>query len=67
MALMHRSKALKNINKEKSQTCYTYEEEVNKGNPIIQQFEKDLNDYMLYVKKKNSGALKKNEHPKCKM
>lgn len=63
---MHKSKAIKNINKGKTSTFYSYVEELNKSNPVLVQFEKELNEYMVFVKKKNSGALKTNEHPKWK-
>ena len=67
MSTMQKNKAIKNINKGKSSVYYSYVDSENKSNPVIQQFEKDINDYMLYVKKKNFGGLKLSEHPKCKM
>lgn len=67
MATVHKVKAIKNINKGKSSVYYSYVEADNRPNPVITQFERDLNDYMLYVKKRNAGDLKLSEHPRCKM
>jgi hypothetical protein len=66
MSTNHKIKAIKKINKASS-VYYSYTENINKPNPVITQFERDLNDYMLYVKKRNAGDLKLNEHPRCKM
>ncbi len=64
---MLKSKAIKNINKGKTSTYYSYMEEINGTNPVIQQFEKELANYMHYVKNKNAGLLKAHEHPNYKM
>ncbi|CAF0930684.1 unnamed protein product [Brachionus calyciflorus] len=67
MASTLRSKAIKNVTKGNTSAYYSYVEERNGVNPVIQQFEKELNDYMGFVKKKNSGLLKPGEHAPCKV
>jgi hypothetical protein len=66
MASMHRSKAVKTINKGKTSAYYSYVEEVTGSNPVIQQLDKELNDYMVFVRKKSEGSLS-NDYPKWKM
>ena len=67
MATTLRSKAIKNVTKGNTSAYYSYLEEKNGTNPVIQQLEKELNDYMGFVKKKNAGLLKPGEHPPCKV
>lgn len=67
MATILRSKAQKNVSKGNTSAYYSYVEERNGTNPVIQQLEKELHDYMGFVKKKNSGLLKQGEHPTCKV
>ena len=67
MATILRSKAVKNVNKGNTSAYYSYVEERNGTNPVIQQLEKELYDYMGFVKKKNAGLLKPGEHPNCKV
>ncbi len=66
MALMHKSKAIKSINKGKTSVYYSYVEESTGNNPVIQQLEKELSDYMIFVKKNSEGSLSK-DYPKWKM
>ncbi|RNA15266.1 cilia- and flagella-associated 54, partial [Brachionus plicatilis] len=67
MASTLRSKAIKNVTKGNTSAYYSYVEERNGVNPVNQQFEKELNDYMGFIKKKNSGLLKPGEHAPCKV
>ena len=67
MATTLRSKAIKNVTKGNTSAYYSFLEEKNGTNPVIQQLEKELNDYMGFLKKKNSGLLKPGEHPTCKV
>ena len=67
MATILRSKAVKNVNKGNTSAYYSYVEERNGTNPVIQQLDKELQDYMGFVKKKNAGQLKPGEHPNCKV
>lgn len=67
MASTLRSKAIKNVTKGNTSAYYSYVEERNGMNPVNQQFEKELNDYMGFIKKKNSGLLKPDEHAPCKV
>jgi hypothetical protein len=67
MASNLQSKAIKNVTIGNTSTYYSYLEKKNGNNPVIQQFEKDLKDYMGYVEKKYNGTLKSDEHPPCKV
>jgi hypothetical protein len=67
MATTLKSKAIKNVTKGNTSSYYSYLEEKNGSNPVIQQLEKELNDYIGFVKKKNSSLLKPGEHPPCKV
>jgi hypothetical protein len=67
MASILRSKAFKNVAKGNTSAYYSYVEERNGTNPVIQQLEKELNDYMGFVKKKSSGGLKPGEHSPSKV
>jgi hypothetical protein len=67
MASILRSKAMKNVAQGNTSAYYSYVEEKNGTNPVIQQLNKELNDYMGFVKKKNSGQLKPGEHAPCKV
>ena len=44
MATTLRSKAIKNVTKGNTSAYYSYLEEKNGTNPVIQQLEKELND-----------------------
>lgn len=67
MASILRSKAIKSVTKGNTAAYYSYVEEKNGTNPVIQQLEKELNDYMGFVKKKNTCLLKPGEHAPCKV
>lgn len=67
MASILKSKAFKNVSKGNTSAYYSYVEEKNGTNPVIQQLEKDLADFQGFVKKKNSGLLKPGEHAPCKV
>jgi hypothetical protein len=67
MAGTLRHKALTNINKGNTSAYYSYVEEKNGTNPVLQQLEKELFDYMGFVKKKQDGYLKPGEHAPCKV
>ena len=67
MAGILKSKAMKNVAKGNTSAYYSYVEEKNGTNPVIQQLEKELNDYMGFVKKKQQGILKPGEHAPCKV
>lgn len=67
MASMLRSKAIKNVTKGNTSAYYSYLEEKNGTNPVIQQLDRELSDYMGFVKKKSSGQLKSDEYPPCKV
>ena len=67
MESVSRSKSIKIVNKGNTSAYYSYLEEKNGTNPVIQQLEKELNDYMGFVKKKNAGLLKPGEYPHCKV
>lgn len=67
MASILRSKAIKNVSKGNTSAYYSYVEEKNGTNPVIQQLEKDLTDFEGFVKKKNSGLIKPGEHPPCRV
>jgi hypothetical protein len=67
MASILRSKAMKNVALGNTSAYYSYVEEKNGTNPVIQQLNKELNDYMGFVKKKNLGQLKAGEHAPCKV
>lgn len=67
MASILKSKAIKNVAKGNTSAYYSYVEEKNGSNPVTQQLEKDLNDYMGFVRKKNAGQLKPGEHAPCKV
>ncbi len=67
MASSLRSKAIKNLNVGNTSAYYSYVEEKNGTNPVIQQLEKELTDFMGFVKKKNAGLLKPGEHPPCRV
>ncbi len=67
MASTLRSKAIKSINKGNTSAYYSYLEEKNGTNPVIQQLEKELNDYMGFIKKKNAGLSKAEDYPYCKV
>jgi hypothetical protein len=67
MASILRSKAMKSVAQGNTSAYYSYVEEKNGTNPVIQQLNKELNDYMGFVKKKNSGQLKPGEHAPCKV
>jgi hypothetical protein len=67
MASILKSKALSNINKGNTSAYYSYVEEKNGTNPVLQQLEKELSDYMGFVKKKQSENLKPGEHAACKV
>lgn len=67
MSSMLKSKALAAINKGNTSAYYSYVEEKNGTNPVLQQLDKELNDYMGFVKKKHGNQLKKGEHAPCKV
>ena len=67
MSTALKSKALKNLNTSQTSKYYAFLEETKGFNPMTQQFEKDLNEYINFVKKFNSGTLKSGEHLRCKM
>ena len=67
MASILKSKALSNINKGNTSAYYSYVEEKNGTNPVLQQLKKELSDYMGFVKKKQDGYLKPGEHAACKV
>lgn len=67
MASILRSKAIKNVSKGNTSAYYSYVEEKNGTNPVIQQLEKDLTDFEGFVKKKYSGLIKPGEHAPCRV
>lgn len=67
MSSILRTKAIKNVTKGNTSAYYSYMEEASGANPVLQQLDKELNDYMGFVKKKNSGLLKPGEHAPCKV
>ena len=67
MTSILRSKAIKNVSKGNTSAYYSYVEEKNGTNPVIQQLEKDLTDFEGFVRKKNSGLVKPNEQAPCKV
>jgi hypothetical protein len=67
MAATLKSKALSNLNKGNTSAYYSYLEEKNGVNPVFKQLDKEINDYMGFVIKKNEGALKAGEHAPCKV
>ena len=67
MASTLKSKAVANINKGNTSAYYSYVEEKNGTNPVLQQLEKELVDYKGFVKKKHDGLLKKGDQAPCKV
>ena len=67
MSSILKTKAMRNVCKGNTSAYYSYVEEKTGQNPVIQQFEKELNDYIGFVKKKNAGLLKPGEHAPCKV
>lgn len=67
MASTLRSKAIKNLGVGNTSAYYSYVEEKNGTNPVIQQLEKELGDFMGFVKKKHAGHLNPGEHPPCRV
>lgn len=58
MASILRSKAIKSVTKGNTSAYYSYVEEKNGTNPVIQQLEKELSDYMGFIKKKKLRSSK---------
>ena len=67
MASILRSKAIKNLTKGNTSAYYSYLEEKNGKNPVIQQLEKELADFIGFVKNKKAGAKSTDEYPPSKM
>jgi hypothetical protein len=65
MSSVLQNKVLKTIKKGNTSAYYSYLNEDK--NPVIQQLEKELNDFTGFVKKKRAGLLKEGEHPSCKV
>lgn len=67
MASSLKNKVIKNLANGNTSAYYSYFEEKNGINPVNEQFKKELNDYMGFVKKKTKKLLKPSEHAPCKV
>lgn len=67
MASLLKNKVMKNTTNGNTSAYYSYFEEKNGVNPVNEQFKKELNDYMGFVKKKKNQLLKHSEHAPSKV